>query len=134
MSDGVTLEWDSGQSPEELASKFDRLNGVIEGNLDEAMNTVVTKIAADASRKAPYETGWLSSNIRGVVVGWVGEVLEGAVGTKVYYAPYQEYGDEEFDVEFEGSEYLQDAIEENRQWAFEQFEQAIQDAVDEVFG
>lgn len=130
----VSFEWDSGQSPEELATKLDRLDDAIEDNLEEAMNTVVTKIAADASREAPYETGWLSSNIRGVVVGWVGEVLEGAVGTKVYYGEFQEYGQERFDVDFIANPYLRPAIEENRQWAFEQFEQALADAVDEVFG
>lgn len=125
----VTLEWESGQSPEELAAKFEELDRAVEDKLESAMNTVVTKIAADASRRAPYKTGWLSSNIRGIVLGWVGQVLEGAMGTNVEYGRYQEEGTRYIDP----NPYLEPAIEENRQWAFEQFEAAIQDAVDEVF-
>lgn len=133
MSDAVTFDWDKGKSPEELAAKFDRLDDAIEDHLEDAMDTVTTKIAADASRKAPYETGWLSGNIRGIVVGWAGDVLEGAVGTNVYYGEYQEYGQEKFDVHFTANPYVRPAIEENREWAYQQFEDAIEDAVDEVF-
>lgn len=129
MSDGVTLEWD-GDSPEELAAKFEELDRRVEANLEDAMDRVVTKIAADASRRAPYETGWLSSNIRGIALGWVGQILEGAVGTNVDYGKFQEEGTRYMDP----NPYLETAIEENRQWAFEQFEQAIQDAQNEVFG
>lgn len=129
MPDGVTFEWTSGRSPKALEDRLDRLDDAIEEHLDDAMETVVTKIAADASRKAPYKTGWLSSNIRGIVLGWVGEVLEGAVGTNVEYGKYQEEGTQYMDP----NPYLQPAIDENRDWAFEQFEAAIQDAVNEVF-
>lgn len=128
MSDGVTVEWE-GTSPEELAAKFDKLDKEIEENLETAMDDVVEQIAADASRRAPYETGWLSSNIRGIVLGWVGQVLEGAVGTNVDYGKFQEEGTRYMDP----NPYLGPAIEENRQWAFNQFEEAVQNAVDEVF-
>lgn len=128
MSDTVAVEWD-GTSPQKLAAKFEELDQRVEDNLEEAMDSVVTKIAADASRRAPYETGWLSSHIRGVVLGWVGEVLEGAVGTNVDYGLYQEEGTRYMDP----NPYLEPAIEENRQWAFDLVEDAVQDAVDEVF-
>lgn len=129
MSDSVTFEWDSNASPEDLAAKFEELDDVVEEKLEDTMDDVVKQIAADASRKAPYETGWLSSHIRGIVLGWVGEVLQGAVGTNVHYAPYQEHGTRYMDP----NPYLQPAIEENRDWAFEQFEAAVQESVNEVF-
>lgn len=130
MSDGVEFDWDSGKSPESLAGKFGELDDVLEDKLEDTMETVVTKIAADASRKAPYETGWLSSHIRGIVLGWVGEVLEGEVGTNVEYGKFQEEGTRYMDP----NPYLEPAIEDNRQWAFEQFEETVQEAVNEVFG
>lgn len=155
----VTFGWKSGRSPEALERKFDRLDDAIEENLEDAMDTVVTKIAADASQNAPYETGWLSGHIRGIVLGWVGDVLEGAVGTNVEYGQYHEEGRDSFTIKPEDAEYLhfkvngnwvrtksvehpgieknpflQPAIDENRDWAEEQFEQAIEDAVNEVFG
>lgn len=133
MSDGVEFDWDAGESPEELAAKLERLDEVLEEKIEDAVNTIVTKIAADASSKAPYRDGWLSGHIRGVVLGWVGNVLEAVVGTKVEYGPYQEYGDDKFDVEFEANPYLRPAIRENRDWAYEQLEDAIEDAHDEVF-
>lgn len=134
MSDGVDIEWGNDQSPADLVAKFEEFDRVLEENLEDAMNTVVTKIAADASEKAPYETGWLSGHIRGIVVGWANKVLVGAVGTNVYYAPFQEYGDEKYDVSFEGSSYLRDALKENRDWAYEQFENAVEETVEKVFG
>lgn len=134
MPDGVEFGWTSGRSPKNLEDKLDQLNDAIEEHLDDAMDTVVTTIAADASQKAPYKSGWLSSQIRGVVVGWAGDVLEGAVGTNVYYGPFQEYGQERYDVHFTANPYIRPAIEENREWAHDQFEQAVEDAVNEVFG
>lgn len=129
----ATFGWKAGQSPKALEDKLDELDDALDENLEEAMNDVVKKIAADASRKAPYESGWLSSHIRGIVLGWVGEVLEGAVGTNVYYGPFQEYGQEEYDVDFTANPYLRPAIDDNREWARKQFEQAVEDAVNEVF-
>lgn len=158
MSDGVELDWDKGSSPEELAAKFEELDDAVEDHLEDAINTVVTKIAADASENAPYETGWLSSNIRGIVVGWAGAVLSAAVGTNVDYGKWQEEGTDPYTIEtsdgalhfedggedvfvksvshpgLEPNPYLEPAIRDNREWANEQYEQAIQAAVDEVFG
>lgn len=134
MTDGVEFGWDSGQDPEAVAAKFERLDDVVEDKLEDVVETIVTKIAADASRKAPYETGWLSGNIRGVVLGWVGDVLEAVVGTNVEYGAYQEFGDDRFDVAFEANPYIRPAIRENRDWAHEKIEDAIEDAHDEVFG
>lgn len=153
MSD-VTIEWD-GDDPEELAAKFEEFDRAVEDNLEDAMNTVVKQIAADASEKAPYKTGWLSSNIRGIALGWVGEVLEGAVGTNVHYAPHHEYGTDPYTITgdplafedggdtafassvrhpgIEPTPFLHPAIDENREWALGKFEQAVQDASDEVF-
>lgn len=130
MSDDVDFNWDSGKSPAELAAKFDELDDVVEEKLEEAMTTVVLKIEADASRKAPIDTGNLRGSIEGIVLGWVGEVLEAAVGSPVEYSQYQEFGTRYMDP----NPYLEPAIEENRDWAYEQFEAAIQESVNEVFG
>lgn len=129
MSDGVAVDWDSGQSPEDLVAKFDRFERVLEDNLESAMNTVVTKIAADASERAPYETGWLSSNIRGVVMGWANDVLKAMVGTSVYYAEFQERGTRYMAA----NPYLGPALDDNEQWAYEQFENAVEESVQQVF-
>jgi hypothetical protein len=134
MSDGVEIGWGRGQSPEDLAAKFEEFDRRLEDNLEDAMDTVVKTIAAEASKKAPYETGWLSGHIRGIVIGWANEVLEGAVGTNVHYAPYQEKGNEEFDVPFDPNPYLQPALDENKDWAYEQYEQAVEETVEQVFG
>lgn len=129
----ATFSWKAGQSPKALEDKLDELEDALDEHLEDAMDDVVKKISADASRDAPYESGWLSSHIRGIVLGWVGEVLEGAVGTNVYYGPFQEYGQEEYDVDFTANPYLRPAIDDNREWARKQFEQAVEDAVNEVF-
>lgn len=156
MSDGVDFDWDSGQSPEKLAAKFEELDDVVEDKLEVAMTRVVAKIERDAKQKAPVDSGTLKSSIQGIVLGWVGEVLEGEVGTRLEYAEFVEEGTDPHtitgsplhfesgtedvfatSVQHPGTEpnpFLEPAVEENQQWAFEQFEGAVQDAVDEVFG
>lgn len=150
----VDFEWESGNSPEDLAAKFEAFDSALDRHLESAMENVVTKIAGDASEKAPYETGNLSSKIRGRVLPVMNNVVKGVVGTNVKYAEFvhdgtaphtikgsplafESGGETQFatTVQHPGTDpnpFLERAVKENRDYAREQFEEAIQDAADEV--
>lgn len=125
MADTVEHSWDGG-SPDELVKQFEKFEKELDRQLRDAMNRVVKKIAGDAAEKAPYDTGYLSSHVRGRVVGIMNEVLKGIVGTNVDYGLYQEEGTRDM----EANPYLEPAIEENREWAGRQFEQAVEKAAE----
>lgn len=155
MSDDVDFNWESGKSPEELAAKFGELDDVVEDKLEDAMTRVVAKIEADAKRNAPVDTSNLRGSIQGIALGWIGNVLEGVVGTNVEYAEFVEEGTDSHtitgdplhfkvggedvfatSVQHPGTDpnpFLEPAVENNRDWAYDQYEEAIEEAVDEVF-
>lgn len=55
------------------------------------LRAVTQAIAGAARVLAPYDTGTLSSSIHGVVESEGNDVV-GIVGSRVVYAPYQEFG------------------------------------------
>ena len=84
-------------------------------------------IVSRARELAPFDTGRLSASIgaatgEGIMeVTRVGSEIIGRIGSKVEYAPYQEYG-----TRFQpGKSYLRPALAENAGEALKRFEQKI---------
>jgi HK97 gp10 family phage protein len=126
MSD-VAFEWSDGD-PEEFARNLAELEAVVLERLEEAMETAVLIVESTAKKLAPVDTGRLRSSIATEVRRIASDVVEGLVGTNVEYSKYQEYGTSKMDA----NPFLRPAIETHRGDIIQLFEEAVEDAIEEV--
>jgi HK97 gp10 family phage protein len=75
----------------ELRQVFNIAPRVASEEFGKAFHVLTQAIATDAKRLAPVDTGRLRSSINGQV-RFAGTQIVGEVGTKVFYAPYMEFG------------------------------------------
>lgn len=158
----VSFTLDAGQfTPDELAQALDRLDSLLTTKLRGAANDIAQKVAGDARRKAPVDTGTLASSIEGVVDQVSDIILVVRVGSNQPQAAPQEFGTDPFfpppselrdwarrvlgdaDLAFpvaqsisetgiEEQPYLRPAWKENITWAVDRITRAVDDALAEA--
>lgn len=149
----MDFEWSDGD-PEEFARKLAELESVMMDHLEEAMETATLLVESTAKELVPVDSGRLRSSIASEVQQIATNVIQGFVGTDVKYAEAVEFGTSSHtitgdplawkeggemhfatSVEHPGTEaqpYLRPAIETHRGDIIRLFEEAIEDAIDEV--
>jgi HK97 gp10 family phage protein len=79
------------EGAEEFRRVFNRAPRIASEEFGKAFWRVTQAIATDAKRGAPVDTGRLRSSIN-AQVRFSGTQVIGEVGTRVFYAPYMEFG------------------------------------------
>lgn len=123
----VDLEWSEGD-PEEFARKLGELEATVLEHLEEAMETAVLLVESTAKELAPVDTGRLRSSIASEVRRVASDTIKGIIGTDVEYAKFQEFGTSKMDA----NPFLRPAIETHRGDIIRLFEEAVEDAIEEV--
>jgi len=110
------LSWD--KSPEDLLDKFDSFEEELTDQLVLAMGDIVMKSERGAKHKVNVDTGRLRASIESYAQKLSKTLIEGFIGSNVYYAPFQEVIDP----------YLRPTIEENMQYAKQRVKEAVETA------
>lgn len=100
----MSLEWEAGSAPDDMASRLDTL--LAEGNdeLRAAAERIGRRTSREAKKRAPVDTGNLRASISSEMTSRPGRIRV-EVGTNIEYAAVQEF--------VYGSPYLRPAIENN---------------------
>lgn len=109
------LEWED-LTPEELSEKFEDFQDDLMEELESALEDVVLKAEREAKHRVNVDTGRLRSSIESTARQISETIVEGLIGSNVYYAPFQEVIDP----------YLRPAIEENLDYAEERIKEAVE--------
>lgn len=88
----ASVDWKSGQSPDSLERKLQRLERILlERELPKAMGDIALRIEREAKERAPVNTGTLRSSIAHEV-NEIAKGYEAVVGTNIEYAADVEFG------------------------------------------
>jgi len=113
---------------EKLSKGYGRSKDSINKELTEAVNRTLVIIAATAKINAPVKTGNLRKQISMKPASAQQGAISGIVGTKVGYAPFQEFGTRYFQGRF----YFTKGLEEARKQAPSILKKALNNVTVEV--
>lgn len=88
----ASVDWESGQAPEDLVRKLQRLERILlDEELPRAMGDIALAVEREAKERAPVDTGTLRASIESVVET-IAAGYRAVIGTNVEYAEAVEFG------------------------------------------
>ena len=116
------FKWQHNRDMQDAAERLQELQTELQTNLETAMEEVTLRVMADARREVNVDTGRLRASIEQQVEQIAENVVKGTIGSNVEYALWHELD----------YPYLRPALESNRDFIRERFEEAVQNAVEET--